>query len=113
MNTTPFMRDEPTLVAAVQAQRKFEQEKAAIEAKLDEWGEDLYEDGAVLSMGVRFVEGGPEYSYVFLRAAGRWYGTAALGRGNSATWGEVVAFAVSREITPSDTYEVTNWKRIS
>lgn len=109
--TTPMMCDEaPSHVASVQAARRAAKEATKIEAKLDAWGEDVHEDGSVITFTIQFEEEGPEYNYAFLRAADRWYSTAALGRGRSLSWDDLVAFAVENEVTPEAATKATGWE---
>lgn len=107
---TPKRTHRSASVEAVQAARRQTAAHAEIGALLDAWGDDPYDDGAVITFDVQFKDGGTTYSYVFLRADGDWYGTSTA-HSCGVTWDDLVAFAVKHNVAPSDRFEVATWKR--
>lgn len=99
-------------IKAVQAARRETENAAKIAAALDEWGDDPFEDGTVLSYSVQFTPDGKWYDFVWLRCQnGVWYST-----GRSVfdkTWDSLVAHAVQHGVTPHDTFYVTEWEAMA
>jgi hypothetical protein len=58
------------------------------------YGDDVYNDSDVIRFRKCFVEGGDSYTYVAIKAGGRWYTTGRTGP-YRATWTELTLWMVS------------------
>lgn len=96
-------------VAAVQASRAETARVAEIGKQLDEYGPDVYKNGAVLSYDMRYNKKGTKYTFVLLRSGGSWYDTRC--DGSAMTWDQVVARLVQYGVRLRDLFEATAWQR--
>lgn len=87
---------------------------------LEEYGEDVWADGTVISfrktfgamptgLGVVRNSGSGSYEYVGIRAGDQWFLTGAAHK-DALTWDELVAFfSASPQVMPADVYVVDSW----
>lgn len=87
-------------------QRKFEAELARKEALIEAYGQDVYEDGAVLIFEKGFPGSRTNYTYVALKANGSWWLTGATHGGeHGRTWMELIVWLVSDVSVEKDNVE--------
>lgn len=68
---------------------------------IDEYGKDEYPDGTAIKFKKRFNEVGPDYTYLAIKLAGKWYTTGKLGF-NGVDWPSLVTWLVTGKVaTPA------------
>lgn len=83
-------------VRAERRARRVEAMKAARNALLDAYGEDIYEDGTVVSFKKRFKCGSHEYVFAAVKAAGKWFTSGmAIGQGRGFEWDDFIEALVN------------------
>jgi hypothetical protein len=61
-------------------------------ARLGKFGEDIFDNGEVLSFEKRFIPSGRAYTYTVLKVADRWHTSGPKGGGVARTWDDLVDF---------------------
>lgn len=90
------------IARAEQAMRQLE--------KYEKYGEDDYEDGAVIIFEYQFTPSGQAYSYAALKAHGKWYTTGPRSP-KAYTWEELVSWFAEAS-NDVEVYVVTNAARV-
>jgi hypothetical protein len=81
----------------------------AIRDRLARYGEDVYEDGAVLRFDKQFTPIGKTYSYAVIKAGGLWHKTGRQER--PITWTQLCEFWASAPIPVDEIWHVVEYER--
>lgn len=94
---------------------RLDAEREEIAARLDllhKWGDDVYEDGAVIRFDKTLGHANQSYSYTAIKCNGNWYTSGPVRGGTPRTWQELVTWLASG--VPCDTiWMVTDYIEVT
>jgi len=88
----PKAASSPRAPSATKAywERAIERAMSKLEV-LEQFGDDEYEEGAVIRFDYQFAEGGKMYAYAAIKCAGLWYSTGPKAP-KAYTWEQLIDF---------------------
>ena len=108
MHNSPSGTFRRNLIEDIANARRSSIEDVAISEQFDAFGDDIYEDGNILTWTTQFGrEEGREYTYAVLRSGDKWWVTGKSD--GPMDWYSLVAMWVTQyDVTPSDVYSVVD-----
>lgn len=75
------------------------------------FGEDVFEDGTVVTFEVTFNPEGKAYQYAAVRVSDHWYVTSTNAQPRR-TWEQLITWLVDRDVPTTEMWVCTEWTRV-